>query len=193
MEVNTMNHDLRQTFEGESVQISSSAPFMYTYTHTGVYAHKLTQTLNTSFNTFTTARSNLSTFWQLTMVWFDRTRRRRLPNEEGGCRRWGRRRGGGCIGDGRWESRLAGAPQSAGRQGAAAAAGAGGHGGDWGLRRCDVPVCFSHQTLGLLTRRNRDKTTTITYKFYCSCPPSFHSIYSPYATDGQAAAAASTG
>ena len=73
---------------------------------------------------------------------------------------------------------MAGAPQSAGCQGAAAGA-AGGHGGDLGLRGSDVPVCLSHQTLGLLTHRYRDRAKTITYKFCCSCPPSFHSITPP--------------
>ncbi len=102
-----------------------------------------------------------------------------LPNEEGGSSRRGGRRGGGCVGDGCWESRLAGAPQSAGRHGAAAAAAGDAGGVDWGLQGCDIPVCISHQTLGLWTHRFRDKTANITHKFHSSSPPSFHSITPP--------------
>lgn len=72
------------------------------------------------------------------------------------------RGGGGCVCDGCWKSRLAGAPQSAGHQGAAAAVG---HGVDWGLRGCDIPVCFCQQTLDLLTYTYRDKSETIMYEF----------------------------
>lgn len=78
---------------------------------------------------------------------------------------------------------MAGASQSVRRQDAAVAAavagGGGGHGGDWGLQGCDIPVCFPHQTLGLLTHRYRDKTIDTTYRFYHFCPLYFYSIYSP--------------
>lgn len=108
---------------------------------------------------------------------------RSLPNEKGGCCRWGRRGGSGCTGDGHWESRLSGAPQSAGRQAAAAAtaaAGGGvGHGGGRGFQCSVIPVWLSHQTMSLLTHRYTDKPTNTTYRFYCSCPPFFRSIYFP--------------
>lgn len=146
MEVNTMNHDLRLTFWSRvcAYLLFNSLHILYIYIQWNQNACrcvcKLIQTLNTSINT--------TTFWQ-TQPWCDFTEWGRcLPNEEGGCCRWGRRVRGGGSSDRCWEPGLAGAPQSAGRLGAAVAAaaggGGGGHGGDWDLWGYEIPVCIPH-------------------------------------------------
>lgn len=88
--------------------------------------------------------------------------KRCLPNKEGGCCRWR----GGC---GRYrygETCLTGASQSAVCHGAAAV----GHGGDCRLHGGNIPVCNSHQTVGLLTHGCRDKTTTTVFTFHMHLP-----------------------
>lgn len=92
-------------------------------------------------------------------------------------------------------SRLDGAPQLVGRQGAPAAdaggggGGGGGHGGEWSL--CDEPVRVPHQTPSLLTHRYSDKSDRPTLTGFI---PLAHLPSTPFtppaATDGRAAAAA---